>query len=36
MHFMVQNGNIFGGCQNFKFFGGMPHITDIFWVNSRC
>ena len=25
-----------GGSQNFKYFGGMPNIPDIFCVNSRC
>ena len=26
----LQNGNYFGGCENFNIFGRMPDILDIF------
>ena len=28
---IVQNGDIFSGCQNFKYFFGVLEIPDIFW-----
>ena len=32
----AQTGDISLGCKNYKYFGGIPDITDILGVNSRC